>query len=957
MASVQLKSLIGKLNDTTRRSLEGAAGHCLSRTNYHVEIEHLLLKLVGESNSDIPLLLRHFGIDLVRFESVLEGILDKMRTGNGRSPSLSNQTVELLKEAWMLASVQYGAAQVRSSHLLAAIVRDPLHLDVGAPLVQLLSNVSADSITECLTSVTSRSAEARTAMPSSLMSGNDLASDSSIQDGAGNATKTPNLDRFTIDMTMQARQGKIDPVYGRDAEIRQLMDILLRRRQNNPILTGEPGVGKTAVVEGFALKVVQGDVPEPLRGISIRALDLGQLEAGAGIKGEFENRLKSILSEVSSSPIPIILMIDEAHSLIGAGGEAGNGDAANLLKPALARGELRTIAATTWAEYKKYFEKDAALTRRFQVVKVEEPSQEVAKAMLRGVAGKLEKHHNVRILDEAIDAAVSLSSRYITGRQLPDKAVSVLDTACARISVSQKSTPGQIEDVRALQVQLNDRIDRLMNEQRLGADHAQTLSEIEARLDYVNANLADLEARFTSEWTLVEQILMLKRQIDEITRREGLEQDNITMPFPGDVIPTTSHQADVSYGELSVDDLKAELIGLEQQLAEVQGDQPLLFIDVDKQSVAATVASWTGIPLGRMSTDQTEAVLRLKDRLEESVVGQSHALDEISRHIRTARAGLGDPGKPIGVFMLAGTSGVGKTETALALAETLYGGTQQLTTINMSEFKEEHKVSLLMGSPPGYVGYGEGGVLTEAVRRKPYSVVLLDELEKSHSGVQDVFYQVFDKGMMKDGQGRDIDFKNTVIVITTNAGTDLIARMCDGGQKPTIAELKDALHNELLKTFKPAFLGRVTVLPYFPLDTDVLGRIARLKLGKVVRRMLENHKAKLVFSDGLIAAIAKMCVSVNTGARKVDQVIEQHILPELSAELLARNVEGQSVSSVMVDWDPRGGFVYDFNTDKSPTTIEPYFSETALLSPVVLGESVPPLSSISSCSIVEFSDR
>ena len=921
MASVQLKSLIGKLNDTTRRSLESAAGLCLSRTHYHVEIEHVLLKLVTETDSDIPLVLRHFGIDVVRFQSVVEGILDKMRTGNGRSPSLSNQTVELMKDSWMLASVQYGAPQVRSSHLLAAIVRDPLHFDVGAPLVQLLANVSPDAITDCLAAVTSRSAEARSAMPAGMMVGNDSTGNGPASDGVANPSKTPNLDRFTIDLTQQARDGKIDPVLGRDAEIRQLMDILLRRRQNNPILTGEPGVGKTAVVEGFALKVVQGDVPEPLRGISIRALDLGQLEAGAGIKGEFENRLKSILSEVGASPIPIILMIDEAHTLIGAGGEAGNGDAANLLKPALARGELRTIAATTWAEYKKYFEKDAALTRRFQVVKVEEPSQEVAKAMLRGVATKLEKHHNVRILDEAIDAAVALSSRYITGRQLPDKAVSVLDTACARISVSQKSTPGPIEDSRALREQLTGRVARLKDEERLGADHSDAISEIESKLHSVQVTLDELEERLKAETTLVDQILTLQRQIDRQTRTVAECNPSVNADSPS--------------ADVSVETLKAQLVSLEQQLGELQGDEPLIYVDVDTQSVAATVAAWTGIPLGRMSTDQTEAVLHLKDRLEESVVGQSHALDEIARHIRTARAGLGDPGKPIGVFMLAGTSGVGKTETAITLADTLYGGTQQLTTINMSEFKEEHKVSLLMGSPPGYVGYGEGGVLTEAVRRKPYSVVLLDELEKSHSGVQDVFYQVFDKGMMKDGQGRDIDFKNTVIVITTNAGTDLIARMCEGGRKPSIAELKDALHEELLKTFKPAFLGRITVLPYFPLDTDVLGRISRLKLGKVVRRMQENHKAELIFTDNLIEALAKMCVSVDTGARKVDQVIEQHILPELSAELLARNVEGEPVSRVVIDWDPRGGFIYDFEGDETPVN-----DEVASPSPLVLGDMV-----------------
>lgn len=916
MASLQLKSLVNKLNDPTRRALESAAGLCLSRTHFHVEIEHWLLKMLEASDGDLPLLLRHFDIDAGRFQTVAEGVLDKMRTGNGRSPGLSNPTVELIKAAWMLASVQYGAGQVRSGHLLAAIVRDPLHFEIGAPLVRLLADVSADAITDAMPTVTARSVEARSSLPTAFTESNDGGSSSA---GSSSASKTPNLDRYTTDITQQARDGKIDPVLGRDAEIRQLMDILLRRRQNNPILTGEPGVGKTAVVEGFALKVVQGDVPEALQNIAICSLDLGQLEAGAGVKGEFENRLKSILNEVQASPIPIILMIDEAHTLIGAGGQAGGGDAANLLKPALARGELRTIAATTWSEYKKYFEQDAALTRRFQVVKVEEPSLDVAKAMLRGVANKLEQHHGVRILDDAIDAAVTLSDRYITGRHLPDKAVSVLDTACARIAISQKSTPGAIEDARACCEQNRRRTERLEEEQRWGSDHGQQLADMKTHLEESEATLETLESRWQTERQAVEKILQIKQVI-----RQHDRDSNASLAAPeAQVAAAERVDADATGSPFLLPEAMAELAQAESDLEAAQQEEPLIYVDVDTQSVASTISAWTGIPLGRMSTDQTTAVLNLKERLEESVVGQSHALDEIARHIRTSRAGLGDPNKPIGVFMLAGTSGVGKTETALALADTLYGGNQHLTTINMSEFKEEHKVSLLMGSPPGYIGYGEGGVLTEAVRRKPYSVILLDELEKAHAGVQDVFYQVFDKGQMKDGQGRDIDFKNSVVILTTNAGTDLIAEMCRDGRKPSLVELKDALHEELLKTFKPAFLGRITVLPYFPLETDVLKRIAKLKLNKVVQRTRQHHNAELIFTDRLVQQLAENCVSVDTGARKVDQVIEQNILPELSSELLARNVDGQPVARVIVDWDDRNGFVYEFQADQEPQDSSP----------------------------------
>lgn len=916
MGNSDLKSLVTKLNEPTRRCLESAAGLCLSRTHYHVEIEHWLAKLLQEDDGDLVWLLRHFDIDQARAVAVVDGILDKMRTGNGRAPSLAQPTVDLLRSAWMVASVSFGANQIRSGHMLVALIRDPLHFGVGNPLIRLLDPISADAVEEGFNAVTSRSPEARQSLPVGWAGGTG---DPAATGGAAGDSKTPNLDRYTLDLTEQARQGKIDPVLGRDTEIRQMMDILLRRRQNNPILTGEPGVGKTAVVEGFALKVVRGDVPDALKDIAIRALDLGQLEAGAGVKGEFENRLKSILNEVQASPKPIVLMIDEAHTLVGAGDAAGGGDAANLLKPALARGELRTIAATTWAEYKKYFEKDAALTRRFQVVKVEEPTAPVARTMLQGVAAKLEQHHRVRILDDAIEAAVTLSDRYISGRQLPDKAVSVLDTACARIAISQHSTPGPIEDQRAACEQLATRIERLEAEQTLGSDHAEILAELRQKRSEAEAARDHLEARFAEECQLVEQILGFKQQLRErANRADDAHPEAISTSSSDEAISSDATRPTAADAPSQPDDIAEQLHAAEAKLAEVQGEQPLVYVDVDPQTVAATISAWTGIPLGRMNTDQTQAVLHLQERLERSVVGQSHALDEIARHIRSSRAGLGDPNKPIGVFMLAGTSGVGKTETALSLADVLYGGPQHLTTINMSEFKEPHKVSLLMGSPPGYVGYGEGGVLTEAVRRKPYSVVLLDELEKAHEGVQDVFYQVFDKGMMKDGQGRDIDFKNTVIIMTTNAGTELIARACSGGEKPTLESLKSALHEELLKTFKPAFLGRITILPYFPLDTEVLRGIARLKLDKLIERTRENHQAELRFTDRLIQKLAVMCQSVDTGARKVDQVLEQHIIPELSAELLARRAEGLTVHAIQVDWEDEAGFVIDMNPREAP---------------------------------------
>ncbi|MDB5372671.1 MAG: type secretion system family protein, partial [Belnapia sp.] len=694
------------------------------------------------------------------------------------------------------------------------------------------------------------------------------------------------LDQFCTDLTAQAKAGKIDPILGRDGEIRQVIDILTRRRQNNPILTGEPGVGKTAVAEGLALRIAAGDVPEALRKVKLMSLDLGLLQAGAGMKGEFENRLKGVIDAVKSSPVPIVMFIDEAHTLIGAGGAQGQNDAANLLKPALARGELRCLAATTWAEYKKYFEKDAALTRRFQVVVVGEPSVTLAQAMLRGLVATLEKHHGVRILDEAVEQACVLSARYIPARQLPDKGVSLLDTACARVSMSQAAIPAPVEDRQRRLSLIATELGAIARETAAGTDHTARRGTLEAERATVQDELAALEARWAEEKGLVGRIRELRETIE----------------------------ASLVEGAASIDAaaLQAELTGTSKALRAVQGEEPLVHPVVDGQAVAEVVATWTGIPVGRMVSDEIKTILNLKDRLEERVVGQPHALEAIAQAIRTNRAGLTDPRKPVGVFMMVGTSGVGKTETALAVADLLNGGEQNLTTINMSEFKEEHKVSLLMGAPPGYVGYGEGGVLTEAVRRRPYSVVLLDEMEKAHPGVQDVFYQVFDKGNMKDGEGRDIDFRNTVIIMTSNAGTETISKLCaDPELMPDPEALTEALRPDLLKVFKPAFLGRCNIVTYYPLADDIMTLIVGLQINRIARRVKSAYGVQFTVDDSVPAAIVARCKEVESGARNIENILNRTMLPELSAQILARLAEGGEVGSVQVGMGEGGTFRYN----------------------------------------------
>jgi type VI secretion system protein VasG len=889
-----LKSLLGKLNETSRRALESAAGLCLSRTNYEVDIEHFLAKLLETSNSDLQRINTHFGVDASRLSRELTSAIDRFKTGNARTPALSPRLPRLMSDAWLVASVDFGATSVRSGHLILALLgNDELSglVKQGSKELQL---IVVDTLRDKFTAIVAGSDEDQGAAASG-------ASAPASPEGMPAGTKA--LDRYTIDLTARAKKGEIDPITGRDFEIRQLVDILMRRRQNNPILTGEAGVGKTAVVEGLALRIADGDVPPPLRTVAVRTLDLGLLQAGAGIKGEFEDRLKSVIAEVKGSPQPIILFIDEAHTMIGAGGQAGQNDAANLLKPALARGELRTIAATTWSEYKKYFEKDAALARRFQVVKVDEPSADQAVVMMRHLASKLEQHHQVRILDEAVEQAVRLSDRYLSGRQLPDKAVSVLDTACARLAIGQNAVPAALEDARRRLTSLELETGTLEREQVTSPTHADRLAELLTAREATLKHLSELEARWEQEKTLVQKIREL---------RERLEADNAATP-PKEVEVAAGAPAAAS-GRLSDSDkerLQSDLLGLNRELRELQGESPLLQVVVDAQTVGEVISGWTGIPVGKMKGDEIQTILSLKDRLQQRVLGQAHALSMIGERIQISRARLEDPRKPIGVFMLVGPSGVGKTETALSLAETLYGGEQNLITINMSEYQEAHTVSGLKGSPPGYVGFGEGGVLTEAVRRKPYSVVLLDEVEKAHSDVLELFFQVFDKGMLEDGEGREIDFKNTVILLTSNVGTETIMKVCaDEETRPDPAALADMLRTDLLKHFPPAFLGRLIVIPYYSISDAIMRQIIQLQLRRIQSRVHSNHRARLTYSDDLVEAIKARCTEVDSGARNVEHILTRTLLPEISREVLSRMAADQTFASVHVTTDGRGGFQF-----------------------------------------------
>ena len=911
---LNLKALIAKLNDPARAALEGAAGLCLSRTHYDIEIEHFLTKLLDSTSGDFEAIIKHFEIDKSRLTAELARSLDKLKSGNARTPAISPTVLKMLTTAWTIGSIDFNAGQVRTGFTILALASDEELSRLIHEVSREFQKINTDALRKDLMGIVALSSETTT-------SGGAPAAADGVKPVGG---KTPNLDQYTVDLTGNAKKGKVDPVLGRDPEIRQIIDILTRRRQNNPILTGEAGVGKTAVVEGFALRVAQGDVPPPLKNVHVRTLDLALLQAGAGVKGEFENRLKGLIEEVKSSTTPIILFIDEAHTMIGAGGQAGQNDAANLLKPALARGELRTIAATTWSEYKKYFEKDAALARRFQVVKVEEPDEHQCMIMMRGLVASLEKHHNVRILDEAVYSSVRLTHRFLAGRQLPDKAVSILDTACARLALGQNATPPALEDLTRQLDALDVQTRILQREEIVGADHQEKLTELAAQKLAADEKLKSLQSRWDKERELVGKIRDLRNKLEA-------GQNGKHSPTPAVAAAPTTPNGPVAAQEAAAvsavpaavatlveqetaatpSALKTELQALEAELSALQGETGLIRVCVDAQIVGEVLSAWTGIPAGKMLKDEITTVLALQEHLGKRVIGQPHAMEVISQRVQTSRASLDDPNKPVGVFMLVGPSGVGKTETALALSDLLYGGEHNLITINMSEFQESHTVSTLKGSPPGYVGYGEGGVLTEAVRRRPYSVVLLDEVEKAHPDVLELFFQVFDKGQMEDGEGREINFKNNIIILTTNACTDQMMKLvADPETAPSPRALIEALKPDLNKIFKPAFLGRMVLIPYYPVRDEALKQIIRLKLGKIQRRLLENHKIKLTYNDAFLEAVASRCTEVESGARNVDNILTNSLLPDISRKILGGMAEGEKLSAIHVSTNDDGDFIY-----------------------------------------------
>src|SRR3954463_6321574 len=880
MAEIKRSTLFGKLNPLGYKSIEAATIFCKMRGNAYVETVHWLHQLLQQQDSDVLRIIRHFGLDSSRLATDLVASLDRLPRGATAISDFSPHIETALQQAYLYATLLYGEAQIRTGYLIIAFLKTESLRNVFLGLSREFAKIKAEQLSDEYGKIVAGSPE--DAMRPSDGSGLSAGASPGESSGAlppAEMGKQEALKRFTTDLTEKAKKGEIDPIIGRDEEIRQCVDILMRRRQNNPILTGEAGVGKTAVVEGFAHRILAGDVPPALREVSVKALDVGLLQAGASMKGEFEQRLRGVIEEVQQSPTPIILFIDEAHTLIGAGGAAGTGDAANLLKPALARGTLRTVAATTWDEYKKHFEKDPALTRRFQVVKVEEPSEAKAILMMRSIVAPLEKHHKVLILDEAIEASVRLSHRYIPARQLPDKSVSLIDTACARVAVSQHAVPAEVDDCRRRIQALETEQEILKRESSVGMDHATRNSEVEKKLASERAELADLEKHWAEEKTLVAQILELRARL----RAAG----STIEAKPNDMKPGLTASPKDALSTEQRDALLAELKAAQEKLATFQGESPLIFPSVDQNAIASVVADWTGIPVGRMVRNEIEQVLKLADHLERRVIGQRHALEAIARRIQTSRARLDNPSRPVGVFMLAGPSGTGKTETALTLAETLYGGEHNLITINMSEFQEAHTVSTLKGSPPGYVGYGEGGVLTEAVRRRPYSVVLLDEVEKAHPDVHEIFFQVFDKGWMEDGEGRSIDFKNTIIILTTNAAQDVIVNMCkDPDLMPSPEGLEKALRAPLVKVFPDALLNRLVVVPFYPISKEMLRQIIKLNLARLENRVQANHKVPFTYEETVPELISKRCTELERGARMVDALITNTLLPEIGREFL-----------------------------------------------------------------------
>jgi type VI secretion system protein VasG len=885
MSEISRTALFGKLNALAYKAIEGATVFCKMRGNPYVELEHWFAQLLQAQDSDLHRVIQHYGLDVSVIAKDMTAALDRLPRGATAISDFSPHIENAIERAWTYATLQFGEAQVRTGYLVVGMLKTQSLRNPLFNLSKQFEKIKLEDLCDNFAKICDASPEAQmraqdgTGMGSGAP-GEDTGAMAPAAMGKGDALK-----KFAVDLTEKAKKGEMDPVTGRDEEIRQIVDILMRRRQNNPLLTGEAGVGKTAVVEGFAQRLARGDVPPQLKDVKLLTLDLGLLQAGASMKGEFEQRLRQVIDEVQSSPTPIILFIDEIHTLVGAGGAAGTGDAANLLKPALARGNLRTIGATTWAEYKKYIEKDPALTRRFQVVQVPEPDETKAILMLRGVASVLEKHHRVQLLDEAIEAAVKLSHRYIPARQLPDKAVSLLDTACARVAVSQHATPPEVEDCMRRIEGLTVEQEIIGREEAIGIDVTKRAAQVATLLDESKTQLEGLNVRWQEEKGLVDRLLELRSKL-----RAGSKPVDDSSPSPS------------GGGSEDRAALLAELHELQAKIHAVQGESPLILPSVDEQAVASVVADWTGIPVGRMVKNEVEAVLKLADTLNQRVIGQKHGLEMIARRIQTSRARLDNPQKPIGVFMLCGTSGVGKTETALALAEALYGGEQNIITINMSEFQEAHTVSTLKGAPPGYVGYGEGGILTEAVRRRPYSVVLLDEVEKAHPDVHEIFFQVFDKGWMEDGEGRMIDFKNTIILLTTNAGSELVMSMCrDPELLPEPNALADALKAPLMKVFPPALLGRIVTIPYYPLSPDMMKKIVRLQLGRIKKRVETNHGVPFEYSEAVVEQVVARCQDPESGGRVIDAILTNTVLPTISVEYLQRLASGGEIRRVALD--------------------------------------------------------
>ncbi|WP_418316660.1 type VI secretion system ATPase TssH [Piscinibacter sakaiensis] len=913
MSEISRVALFGKLNSVAYKAVEGATVFCKLRGNPYVELVHWLHQLIQVPDTDLHRILKHYDVDASKLAADLTVALDALPRGATAISDFSPLIMDAVERGWVYGTLMFGEGAVRTGHLVFGAVKTQNLRNLLYSISGEFRKVKAEDLGDNFAKVVQGSPEdSLGARDGSGVGGGAAPGEASGAVAPAQMGKQEALKKFTVDLTEQARSGKMDPIVGRDDEIRQVVDILMRRRQNNPILIGEAGVGKTAVVEGFAQRIARGDVPPSMKEVELRALDVGLLQAGASMKGEFEQRLRSVIDEVQASPKPIILFIDETHTLVGAGGAAGTGDAANLLKPALARGTLRTIGATTFAEYKKHIEKDPALTRRFQSVTVDEPDEVKAILMMRGVASTMEKHHKAQILDEALEAAVKLSHRYIPARQLPDKSVSLLDTACARVAVSLHATPAEVDDCRKRIDSLETEEGIIGREKAIGIDVKEREEHVKEMLGSERERLAGLEKRWGDEKALVDELLALRAKL-----RDG------KMPVEGTGSKLETHaneaaatkaapQADAAMSDGERAEAMDKLRDVQSRLTQLQGENPLILPTVDYQAVASVVGDWTGIPVGRMARNEIDTILKLPHLLAQRVIGQDHAMEMIAKRIQTSRAGLDNPQKPIGVFMLAGTSGVGKTETAIALAEALYGGEQNLIVINMSEFQEAHTVSSLKGAPPGYVGYGEGGVLTEAVRRKPYSVVLLDEVEKAHPDVHEIFFQVFDKGVMEDGEGRSIDFKNTLILLTTNAGTELIASLCkDPDLMPDPEGMAKALREPLLKIFPPALLGRLVTIPYYPLSDDVLGKIVMLQLNRVKKRVEARYKIPFSYSDDVVKLVVSRCTESESGGRMIDAILTNTMLPEISREFLTRMMEGQPIERVSVDVAD-GEFSYAF---------------------------------------------